>query len=298
MNLTHIATRCGRLSSFLLGEMKLSSSLMNKLKWGDAIQVNGVPQRTNYPVTPGDVVTVRLEEEAPEYPAEDGPLTILYEDDYLLAVDKPAGMLIHPSRAKNSGTLANFVYGYYRKTGQKSAFHPLTRLDRDTFGIVLLAKNAYTHTLLQQTRVQKTYHALTFGWLPGENSTIDAPIDRRPLPSLLRYVGEKGKPSRTNWRILERSEVVCKLALEPVTGRTHQLRVHCAYVGHPILGDPQYGSDPSKTLSHAMGLPYQMLCAKCLTLNHPITGEKLVLVSNMDVDECVCRGRFSRPLRK
>lgn len=282
MNLIHIATRSGRLSSFLLGEMKLSSSLMNKLKWGDAIQVNGVPQRTNYLVSLGDVITVVLDEEAPEYPAEDGALAILYEDDYLLAVDKPAGMLIHPSRAKNSGTLANFVYGYYQKTGQKSAFHPLTRLDRDTFGIVLLTKNAYAHTLLQQTKVQKTYHALTFGWLAGDSGTIDAPIDRRPLPSLLRFVGENGKPSRTNWRVLERDEPICKLALEPVTGRTHQLRVHCAHVGHPILGDPQYGSDASQALSLEMALPYQMLCAKRLTLIHPITGENLVLESKMD----------------
>lgn len=285
MNLTHTATRCGRLSSFLLGEMKLSSSLMNKLKWGDAIQVNGTPQRTNYPVNPGDVISVRLDEEAPEYPAEDGTLTILYEDAYLLAVDKPAGMLIHPSRAKNSGTLANFVYGYYQKTGQKSAFHPLTRLDRDTFGIVLLAKNAYTHTLLQQTKVQKTYHALTFGWLPGDSGTIDAPIDRRPLPSLLRFVGENGKPSQTNWHILSRGGPVCKLALEPITGRTHQLRVHCAHVGHPILGDPQYGSDVSQALSLEMALPYQMLCAKGLTLIHPITGEELTLESEMDVGQ-------------
>ena len=128
----------------------MSSSLMNKLKWGDGIRVNGVPQRTNFPVKPGDLVTVQLEEEEPEYPAQDGPLTVLYEDDYLLAVDKPAGMLIHPSRAKNEGTLANFVFGYYRKNGQKCAFHPMTRLDRDTFGIVLLAKNAHVHTLLQQ----------------------------------------------------------------------------------------------------------------------------------------------------
>ena len=150
MELKWIADREGRLSSFLLGELKMSSSLMNKLKWGDAIQVNGTPQRTNYPVKPGDWVTVRLDEEEPEYPAEDGPLTILYEDDFLLAVDKPAGMLIHPSRSRFDGTLANYVAGYYRKTGQKSAFHPLTRLDRDTFGIVLLAKNAHVHTLLQQ----------------------------------------------------------------------------------------------------------------------------------------------------
>ena len=94
MELKWVANREGRLSSFLRGEMQMSYSLMNKLKWGDAIRVNGQPQRTNYPVKPGDVITVRMAEETPEYPAEDGELTILYEDDHLLAVDKPAGMLI------------------------------------------------------------------------------------------------------------------------------------------------------------------------------------------------------------
>lgn len=283
MELKWIADREGQLSSFLRGEMKLSYSLMNKLKWGDAIQVNGTPQRTNYPVKPGDVITVRLDEEEPEYPAEDGPLSILYEDDFLLAVDKPAGMLIHPSRSKFDGTLANFVAGYYQKTGQKSAFHPLTRLDRDTFGIVLLAKNAHVHTLLQETKVRKTYHAWTFGWTKENSGIIDAPIARKPLPSLLRYVSPEGKPSVTEFTVLERKDNICKLALGPVTGRTHQLRVHCAYKGYPILGDPQYGSQESKAFSEALGLPYQMLCAKKLELQHPITGACLVLESQMDV---------------
>ena len=263
--------------------MQMSYSLMNKLKWGDAIQVNGEPRRTNYPVKPGDVITVRMDEEEPEYPAEDGQLTILYEDDHLLAVDKPAGMLIHPSRSRNNGTLANLVAGYYQKTGQKSAFHPLTRLDRDTFGIVLLAKNAHVHTLLQETKVRKTYHALTFGWMEDPSGTIDAPIARWELPSLLRYVSPEGKPSVTEFAVLERGENICKLALRPITGRTHQLRVHCAHVGHPILGDPQYGSEESLTYSETLGLPYQMLCAKKLELKHPVTGEELVLESNMDV---------------
>ena len=284
MELKWIADREGRLSSFLRGEMRLSYSLMNKLKWGDAIQVNGMPQRTNFPVKPGDVITVRLDEEEPEYPAEDGLLAVIYEDDYLLAVDKPAGMLIHPSRSKFDGTLANFVAGYYQKTGQKSAFHPLTRLDRDTFGIVLLAKNAHVHTLLQETRVQKIYHALTFGWGEADLGMIDAPIARKPLPSLLRYVGSEGKPSVTEFTVLERHENICKLALQPVTGRTHQLRVHCAYVGHPILGDPQYGSTESKAFSETLGLPYQMLCAKKLELEHPMTGECLILESKMDAE--------------
>lgn len=283
MELKIEARREGRLSSFLLGELKMSASLMNKLKWGDGIRVNGLPQRTNFAVLPGDVITVRLDEEEPEYPAEDGPLSILYEDDYLLAVEKPAGMLIHPSRSKNDGTLANFVFGYYQKTGQKSAFHPMTRLDRDTFGIVLLAKNAHVHTLLQQCQVQKTYHALTFGWEEGETGTIDAPIDRRPLPSLLRFVGPEGKPSVTQWKILERGGQICTLALRPVTGRTHQLRVHCAHMGHPILGDPQYGKADSLKLSAELGLGHQMLCAKRLEFVHPMTGKALVLESEMDV---------------
>jgi len=283
MELKWIAQREGQLSSFLRGEMQMSYSLMNKLKWGDAIQVNGMPQRTNFPVKPGDVITVRMEEERPDYPAEDGELNILYEDEHLLAVDKPAGMLIHPSRSRNEGTLANFVAGYYRRTGQKSAFHPLTRLDRDTFGIVLLAKNAHVHTLLQQCRVQKTYHALTFGWMEAASGTIDAPIARRELPSLLRYVSPEGKPSVTEFTVLERTEKICKLALRPVTGRTHQLRVHCAHMGHPILGDPQYGSEASMAFSRLLGIPYQMLCAKKLEFQHPITKEYLVLESGMDV---------------
>ena len=284
MELRWIARREGRLSSFLLGELKMSSSLMNKLKWGDAIRVNGIPQRTNYPVKPGDQIAVQLEPEAAEYPAEDGPLDILYEDDFLLAVDKPAGMLIHPSRAKNTGTLANFVQGYYRSQGLAAAFHPMTRLDRDTFGVVLLAKNAHVHTLLQQAQVKKTYHALTFGGPEAESGIIEAPIARRPLPSLLRYVDPEGKPSTTRWQVLARYPWGTKLALEPVTGRTHQLRVHCAHMGFPILGDPQYGSEESRAYSQKLGLTHQMLCARAIRLAHPVTGERMEVVSRMDAE--------------
>ena len=284
MELKIVAQREGRLSSFLLGELQMSSSLMNKLKWGDALQVNGIPQRTNYPVKPGDLVSVRLDEEEPEYPAEDGPLTILYEDEYLLAVDKPAGMLIHPSRSCFSGTLANFVAGYYARTGQKCAFHPMTRLDRDTFGVVLLAKNAHVHTLLQNTDVQKTYHALTFGGPEKDSGMIDAPIARKPLPSLLREIREDGKPSVTRYRVLERKGKLCKLSLEPVTGRTHQLRLHCMHSGFPVLGDPQYHSPESAAASEQLGLKHQLLCAKSLKLIHPLQGDSLEILSNFDIN--------------
>lgn len=283
MEIKHVATRGGRLSSFLKEELKMSTGLINRLKWYERILVNGIPQHTDFSVKAGDAITVLLDEPAPEYPAEDGEFTILYEDAHLLAVDKPAGMLIHPSRSCNSGTLANFVLGYYQRTGQNSAFHPITRLDRDTFGIVLLAKNSHIHALMQAAVLQKTYYARVFGAPDADSGSIDAPIARRPLPSLLRFVHPDGKPCLTRYTVLDRQEKTCKLALEPVTGRTHQLRVHCAHMGWPILGDPQYANAECMAHSAGLGLQYQQLCAKRLTFTHPITDTPLVLESKMDV---------------
>ena len=275
------------MSSFLKEEMGISTGLMNRLKWQDKIFVNGVPQHTDFSVKAGDVITLPLDEPTPEYPAEEGELTILYEDDHILAVDKPAGMLIHPSRATMTGTLANRVLWHYKKTGQKSAFHPITRLDRDTFGVVLLAKNAHIHALLNEAHnrgeLKKTYHALVYGGPVENEGIIDAPIARRPLPSLLRYVNQSGKPSLTEFAVLERFDGSTKLALRPVTGRTHQLRVHCSYKEFPILGDPQYGNEESKNLSEAMGFSTQRLCAKKLEFTHPVTGEPVVLESKLFV---------------
>ncbi len=282
MELTHIATRAGRLSSFLKGELQMSSGLMNKLKWGDSIRVNGIPQHTDYPVQVGDVVTVLLESAPPEYPAEDGELTVLYEDDYLLAVDKPSGMLIHPSHSCNTGTLANRVLGYFRSKGQEGVFHPLTRLDRDTFGVVLLAKNAHISYLLQQGEMEKRYHAITYGGPETDTGRIEAPIARKPLPSLLREIRPDGKPSVTEFAVLHRDDKLCKLELCPVTGRTHQLRLHCAYMGYPILGDPQYGSPESQSFSLSLGLRAQQLCAKKIECVHPFTEETMVVESKMD----------------
>ena len=287
MELKHIATREGRLSSFLKEEMGMSTGLMNRLKWKDGLFVNGVPRHTDFPVKPGDVITVPLDEQTPEYPAEDGELAVIYEDDHILVVDKPAGMLIHPSRVKLTGTLANRVVGYYQRTGQSCAFHPITRLDRDTFGIVLLAKNAHIHRLFtsmqEQGAIKKTYHALVWGCPEADAGVIDGPIARMPLPSLLRYVSPEGKPSVTEFSVLRRGKV-SKLALRPVTGRTHQLRVHCAHIGCPILGDPQYAGEDSRARSEQLGLQYQLLCAKTLEFNHPVTNKPMRLESRLDVN--------------
>jgi 23S rRNA pseudouridine1911/1915/1917 synthase len=281
MELTHIAKREGRLSGFLKNEMAMSTGLINRLKWQNKILVNSTPRHNDYTVQPGDVITALLDAESPQYPAEPGELTVLYEDAHILAVDKPQGMLIHPSHATMTGTLANRVLAYFQKTGQSCAFHPITRLDRDTFGIVLLAKNSHVHALLNQLQkdgqLQKTYHALVIGGPEADSGIIDAPIARRPLPSLLRYVdfGE-GKPSVTRYQVLQRLEGETLLALQPVTGRTHQLRVHCAYMGFPILGDPQYGTPDLNRAGQA-------LCAKSLDFLHPITGKPMHLESQLNV---------------
>ncbi len=261
----------------------MSVGLVNKLKWGDAIRVNGERALTNHPVQAGDVITVLMNEEKPQYPAEDMDLTVLYEDEHILAVDKPAGMLIHPSRSCNTGTLANGVAGYFQRKGLPCAFHPVTRLDRDTFGIVLLAKSAHVHKLLQGADVQKTYHALVFRGPEGDRGIIDAPIARKPLPSLLREISPEGKPSVTEFSVLERNGELALLSLRPITGRTHQLRLHCAHMGYPILGDPQYGNGESQALSARLGYHTQQLCARELRFVHPMTGAELCLQSKMKI---------------
>ena len=281
MELHHTALRDGRLSDILKNEMRVSTGLMNRLKTTDRIFVNATPRRTNFPVKCGDTVTLLLDESEPEYPGEDVPLTILYEDDHILVVDKPAGVLIHPSRSRDTGTLANAVVGHYVRTGQKCAFHPLTRLDRDTFGVVLIAKNSHIHALLQLVPLKKTYQAQIFGCLPESAGIIDAPIDRRPLPSLLRCICPTGKPSQTRYRVLERFDGHSLVELEPLTGRTHQLRLHCAHLGCPILGDPQYGTEESLSYSAQFGYTHQRLCAKRIEFVHPLTGAQITMESKM-----------------
>ena len=285
MEIRHIAQRDGRLSSFLKQELGLSTGLMNRLKWAEKLYVNGIPRHADHPVSVGDEIVAVLDDPTPQYPAENGQITVLYEDKHILCVDKPAGMLIHPSRSVFTGTLANYVLGYYKKTGQSCAFHPVTRLDRDTFGVVLLAKNAHIHSLFNelhtQGKLKKTYEALVHGVPHPEEGVIDAPIARLPLPSLLRTVSPEGKPSVTQYAVAEKMEGHSRLTLHPITGRTHQLRVHCAHIGHPILGDPQYGNEASLALSRELGIQTQALCAKKLEFIHPITEQPLTVTTQL-----------------
>lgn len=277
MELVCTASRNAKLLSILRRELRISDGLIRRLKPLDAFTVNGVHVHTNHPVRPGDLVRVSVDEAAPDFPAEDGPLEILYEDDCLIAVDKPAGILVHPSFARQTGTLANLLLGYYRRTNQLAKVHVLTRLDRDTMGVVVFAKNAWAHWLLMEElekgQIIKIYSALTVGGPEQDEGVINLPIGRCAGKSLLRQVDPNGKPACTEYRVLERRQTAegmrCLLELQPITGRTHQLRVHCAHEGFPILGDPQYGG----------GSGGQQLIASEIRLVHPINGETLVLHS-------------------
>ena len=277
MRLCCTAARSGPLLSFLRRELGLSSSLVKARKGDGVFFLNGHPAFTNHPVAPGDQVEVLLREDPPDFPAESGALDIIYEDECLLAVDKPAGLWIHPSPSRQRGTLANRVAGYYQETSQACGVHVVTRLDRDTFGVVLLAKHAHIHALLGKAqregrRLRKTYLATVCGQMPAAKGTIDLPIARRGGGSLLREVRPDGQRAVTEYRVLAEADGVSLVELRPVTGRTHQLRVHCAAVGCPILGDGDYGGRCGAVRS-------QQLCAVSLELPHPLSGKPLRIES-------------------
>ncbi len=285
MVLRYVAQAEGKLLRFLRREMGLSSTLVSRLKFKQALLVNGRPVHTDYRVSPGDEISVLLDEPEPEYPPEEGELDILYEDEAILVLDKPAGILMHPTFHRVTGTLANRLLAYYQATGQACAVHPVSRLDRDTFGVVLLAKNAHVHALLCQSqkegRIEKIYEAAVFGSLG--TGILDAPVARLSETSLLRCVREDGKRAVTEYETFALGNGMSHVRLHPKTGRTHQLRVHCAYLGCPILGDPQYGTEESQAFSHALGCTTQQLYARSLHFSHPITAEPCVFTSRQTI---------------
>ena len=288
MILHHTATREGKVLSFLRRELQMSSALVSKLKFRNAYFLDGEPVFTDQKVAIGQEITVHIEESPQEeFPPEDLPLSILYEDESLLLVDKPAGLVVHPTWNRLTGTLLNRVAGYYVKTGQKCAVHPVNRLDRDTKGVVLLAKNAHVHALLygmqRAGKFLKTYHALCCGAPPEKQGQVDAPIRRAGENTMLRCVSEDGAPALTEYQVLEEQDGLCRMELMPITGRTHQLRVHCQYLGCPILGDSMYFTEESERISRELGFVGQALTAYRLSFPHPMTGEMVTVESRQDI---------------
>ena len=239
MLLSHTAQREGELLTFLRGELALSSGLVKRLKWQNAFFLDGAPVHTNARVKPGQEITVRIEEAPEGFLPQALPIDILYEDAYMIALDKPAGQLVHPSPRKNEGTLANALLGYYERTDQPCGMQPA-----------------------------------------GE---IALPVYKLGNGSLLRMVDPRGKRAVSRYRVISSDHQTSVLALNPVTGRTHQLRLHCKAAGFPILGDPQYCSPASLFYSDTHGLFRQQLLAARLELTHPVMGQPLVISSRQSV---------------
>ncbi|GGD18847.1 RluA family pseudouridine synthase [Pontibacillus salipaludis] len=241
------------------------------------VTVNGANQKSNYKCQEGDVLSWDIPEPEPmEVLPEDIPVNVVYEDEDVIVVNKPKGMVVHPSAGHSGGTLVNALLHHCQDlSGINGVMRPgiVHRIDKDTSGLIMVAKNDKAHTSLAEQLSNKTverkYVALVQGVIHHEYGTIDAPIGRDPKDRQKQGVVEGGKNAVTHFKVLDRFEEHTLVECVLETGRTHQIRVHMNYIEHPIIGDPKYG--PRRTLD----LNGQALHAKELGFEHPSTGEWL-----------------------
>ena len=264
------------LRNVLRSSLRLSAAMVRRLKAADAFRVNGLSVHTDYRLQPGDVLCLTLTEPEPDYPAEEGEIAVLYEDDCILAVDKPRGMIVHPTHARLTGTLANRVWGYLQRNGGDGC-HLVNRLDRDTGGVTLFAKNSHVCALMDGAVTEKCYRAVVCGVPEEESGSITFPIRREREGDMKRICAEDGSEARTDYRVLSSGNGLSLLELRLHTGRTHQIRVHCAEMGWPLLGDKLYGTEESIARSEALGETMQDLWCVRMTFRHPLTGEHITV---------------------
>ena len=264
-----------RLDKAVADLTSLSRSHANEQIKNGQILVNGQVKKAKYAVKAGDVITYELPEpEALEYVAENLPLDIVYQDEDVAVVNKAQGMVVHPSVGHTSGTLVNaLMYHIKDLSGINGVLRPgiVHRIDKDTSGLLMIAKNDDAHIKLAEELKDKKslrkYWAIVHGNLPNDRGVIEAPIGRSEKDRKKQAVTAKGKPAVTRFHVLERFDNYTLVELQLETGRTHQIRVHMAYIGHPVAGDEVYG--PRKTLKgHG-----QFLHARTLGFTHPKTGE-------------------------
>ncbi len=269
------------LQQILRGPMNLSGRQTRDIKQANGVTVDGCFFFSNQCVSAGQTVCVKLPDYTPAAsPADVLPLHVLYEDDALLAVQKPALLQCHPSPSAPNGTdtLESRVMSYLHAPA-----HPVHRLDAETTGIVLFAKLPYAQAHIQNQMQAGTFQKTYLAWVLGvpSVSVIDAPIARLSPDSFTRIVSPDGQRAVSRCRIEKTvsclNTPVSLVELAPETGRTHQLRVHMAHIGCPLLGDTRYGSDASRALSERLSLKYHQLSAVKLSLIHPLTGRTLTL---------------------
>ena len=249
----------------------------------DRVTVNDDTSRANYKVKADDKIVInRPEPQVIEAVAQDLPLEIIYEDDSVMVINKPQGMVVHPSAGHSDGTLVNALMFHSDKLSTiNDVIRPgiVHRIDKDTSGLLMVAKNDEAHLYLaeqlKEKKALRKYVALVHGEIPHEKGTITAPIGRSKDNRQKQAVVGDGKPAVTHFTVLERFEEFTLVECQLETGRTHQIRVHMDYIGFPIAGDPLYG--PKKTLPG----PGQFLHAKTLGFEHPVTHEEMIFSSDV-----------------
>lgn len=265
-----------RIDKFVAGiNNEWSRSQVQQWIKDDVVTVNGKAVKVNYKVKEEDEITVTIPEpEALDIQPEDMNLEIYYEDADVLVVNKPRGMVVHPAPGHTSGTLVNhFMHHCTDLSGINGVMRPgiVHRIDKDTSGLLMVAKNDMAHESLVNQLVAKTvtrrYKAIVHGVIPHDKGTIDAPIGRDKKERQSMTVDENGKNAVTHFQVLERFKDFTLVECRLETGRTHQIRVHMKYIGYPLAGDPKYG--PKKTLD----MNGQALHAGILGFDHPRTGE-------------------------
>ena len=271
LTLTVTPEQAGRtVRSLLRRELHMADGAIARVKTvPDGICLNGAHARTVDRVAAGDVLTVRIDDKRSggKFTPVAVPLDILYEDADLLALNKPAGIAVHPTLNYPDGTLANGWLYHLQQQGESGIFRPVNRIDKNTSGLVLCAKNAFAAPLLAGS-AHKCYLAIVQGTMPLGPGRVEAPIARRGDSIIGRCVCADGKYSLTEYAVLAAGPGHSLLACWPRTGRTHQIRVHMSYIGHPLAGDTLYGGSDILLHRHA-------LHCGILAFAHPLTGEPL-----------------------
>jgi 23S rRNA pseudouridine1911/1915/1917 synthase len=294
-----------RLDRFLARHLEeLSRSALKKLIAGGGVLVDGKAVKAHYQVRPGQQIKIQLvEEKIGQVSPEEIPLDVFFEDEHLLVVNKPAGMMVHPASGIYTGTLVNALLHHSKTLSEiNGELRPgiVHRLDKDTTGLLMVARTNEAHRALAEQLAQRTvrreYRAIVWGQFPAVKGSIDSPIgrhqgDRKKMA--VRLV--EGRKALTHYRVEEEFGVCSSLSLKLETGRTHQIRVHLAHLGHPVLGDPKYGGRRKKLSrlrqsARAVGqellkiMSRQALHAKMLGFRHPVTGTAMQFESDLPED--------------
>lgn len=271
------------LKQVIKNEFHISKRLTIKLKQNNCIKVNNLIRYLDFPIKNGDIITVTMDfnEESENIVPTNIPINILYEDDYYLIINKPPYLPVHPSSSHYFDSLSNGVKYYFEENGINKKIRPVNRLDKDTSGIVIFAKNEYIQECLikqmKNKEFQKIYIALLEGNFKNNVGTINAPIARKENSIIERCVNISGEKAITHYTLLKNLDDFCIIEFRLETGRTHQIRVHSAYINHPIIGDTLYGN-ASKYINR------QALHAYKVKFTHPITHEEVEYVANIPED--------------